>query len=60
MAGATKLQVNSFDELRYLDLKALPIAADFAIELAGEGMESLIRFLAPGLNIIVRFPWWKM
>ncbi|MEU7829182.1 MULTISPECIES: hypothetical protein [unclassified Nonomuraea] len=58
MAGATELQVNSFDELRYLDLKAFPFAVDFTVELTGEGVESSIRFLAPGLNITVRFPWW--
>ncbi|WP_433517716.1 hypothetical protein ACQP2T_20520 [Nonomuraea sp. CA-143628] len=59
MAEARKFRINSFDELRFLDLKAFPIAADFTIELADEGMGSSIRFLAPELSVVVSFPWWE-
>jgi hypothetical protein len=58
MASARKLQINSFDELSFLDLKVFPTTVDFTIELADEGAGSSVRFLAPGLSIVVTFPWW--
>ncbi|GAA1662727.1 hypothetical protein [Fodinicola feengrottensis] len=59
MADAEKLLIDGVDQLRFVHLEKFPKSTDFVIELADDGTDSAVRFLAQDLRIVVSFPWWE-